>query len=101
MKTKEETANILKRELCNKVTTSGYISPSDFRRCEYSDEYEIEVRCLGIWECPEGEEDYDWERLSDKSRDEIRNVIEKVSKTSGRKISYSPEEKNWITFTIK
>lgn len=101
MRTKEETANILKRELCNRVTSVDYISPFDFRMYELSDGYEIKVRGLGFWEGADGEIDYDCGRLSDRSKDEIKYVIEKVSEISGRKISYSPRVKNWIIFAIE
>lgn len=96
------TATELRSELIRGVTTSGQIGRDDFRLEEYDDgSIDLSVRRLGIWTSPPGKEDYDWERLSDKSYDQVDSIVNSVQKSTGRKIDWSPSEKNWLDFRIK
>lgn len=67
--------------------------------------FSVGVRYFGVWEMPEGEEDdgdYDWEVLSQKSRNDLARLIDKVSTQYPKmKFSYSTEEKNWIELNVE
>lgn len=99
----DSTVSDLKYGLRRDVVTDGYISNSDFRVEDYGDSISVQVRYLGKWKNPSHaryEEDYDWQELHSSSRKQIDKVVKKMSKQSGRKITWSSSEKNWIDFDI-
>lgn len=99
----DSTVSNLKDELISKVSTDGYIRRSDFRVEDYGDFINVSVRSLGKWKNPSdarGEEDYDWQVLHKSSRAQIDKVVNRLAKKSGRKLSWSQEEKNWIGVDI-
>ena len=99
----DSTVSDLKYGLRRDVATDGYISNSDFRVEDYGDSISVQVRYLGKWKNPSHaryEEDYDWQELHSSSRKQIDKVVKKMSKQSGRKITWSSSEKNWIDFDI-
>ena len=99
----DSTVSNLKDELISKVSTDGYIRRSDFRVEDYGDFINVSVRSLGKWKNPSDardEEDYDWQVLHKSSRSQIDKVVKRISRQSGRKLSWSQEEKNWIGVDI-
>ncbi len=99
----DSTVSDLKYQLRSKVETSGYISNSDFRVEDYGNSISVSVRYLGKWKNPSHaryEEDYDWQELRSSSRKQIDKVVKKLSKQSGRKITWGASEKNWIDIDI-
>ena len=99
----DSTVSNLKDGLINKVSTDGYIRRSDFRVEDYGDFINVSVRSLGKWKNPSDardEEDYDWQVLHKSSRSQIDKVVKRISRQSGRKLSWSQEEKNWIGVDI-
>ena len=61
--------------------------------------WEMAVRDWGRWEGDDGSGDYDFQRLSKKSSDEMRKIIDAANKTWGKKgidIDWQTGEKNWI-----
>ena len=99
----DSTVSDLKYGLRRDVVTDGYISNNDFRVEDYGDSISVQVRYLGKWKNPSHaryEEDYDWQELHSSSRKQIDKVVKKMSKQSGRKITWSSSEKNWIDFDI-
>ncbi len=99
----DSTVSNLKDELISKVSTDGYIRRSDFRVEDFGDFINVSVRSLGKWKNPSDardEEDYDWQVLHKSSRAQIDKVVNRLAKKSGRKLSWSQEEKNWIGVDI-
>ena len=99
----ESTVSDLKYNLRRNVDTDGYISNSDFQVEDYGKYMSLSVRYLGKWQNPyyaEDEEDYDWQELKSSSRKQIDKVVKKMAKQSGRKITWSTSEKNWIDIDI-
>ena len=99
----DSTVSDLKYNLRRNVDTDGYISNSDFRVEDYGNTINVSVRYLGKWKNPSHaryEEDYDWQELRSSSRKQIDKVVKKLSKQSGRKISWGASEKNWIDIDI-
>ena len=99
----DNTVYDLKSQLMRNVQTDGYIRSSDFRVEDYGDIINVQVRDLGRWKNPSHaryEEDYDWQELRSSSGKQIDKVIKKMSKQSGRKITWSTSEKNWIDIDI-
>ena len=99
----DSTVSDLKYNLRRNVDTDGYISNSDFRVEDYGNTINVSVRYLGKWKNPSHaryEEDYDWQELRSSSRKQIDKVVKKLSKQSGRKISWGSSEKNWIDIDI-
>ena len=93
----------LKYNLRRGVESDGYISNSDFRVEDYGNSVSVQIRYLGKWKNPSHaryEEDYDWQELRSSSGKQIDKVIKKMSKQSGRKITWSASEKNWIDIDI-
>ena len=100
----DSTVSELKYNLRSAVESDGRISSSDFKVEDYGNVINIQVRDLGKWKNPSHaryEEDYDWQVLHKSSGKQIDKVVKKMSKASGRKISWSAEEKNWISFDIE
>lgn len=100
----DSTVSDLKYNLRSAVESDGRISSSDFKVEDYGNVINIQVRDLGKWKNPSHaryEEDYDWQVLHKSSGKQIDKVVKKMSKASGRKISWSAEEKNWISFDIE
>ena len=94
----------LQNQLIRNVQTDGYIDRSDFRVEDYGNVISVQVRHLGKWKNPSyahDEEDYDWQVLHKSSGKQIDKVVKKMAKQSGRKISWSTEEKNWLSFDIE
>ena len=76
---------------------------SDFRVEDYGDSVSVQVRYLGKWKNPSHaryEEDYDWQVLHKSSGKQIDKVVKKMARQSGRKITWSASEKNWIDIDI-
>lgn len=99
----DSTVYDLKSELRRNVDTDGYISNSDFMSRDNGKFHTISVRYLGKWKNPSyarDEEDYDWQVLHKSSGKQIDKVIKKISKASGRKITWGTSEKNWIDIDI-
>ena len=99
----DSTVSDLKYNLRRNVDTDGYISNSDFRVEDYGNTINVSVRYLGKWKNPSHaryEEDYDWQELKSSSGKQIDKVVKKLSKQSGRKITWGASEKNWIDFDI-
>ena len=99
----DNTVYDLKSQLMRNVQTDGYIRSSDFRVEDYGDIINVQVRDLGKWKNPSHaryEEDYDWQVLHKSSGKQIDKVIKKRAKQSGRKITWSASEKNWIDIDI-
>jgi hypothetical protein len=67
--------------------------------------YMTGIRDWGVWQMPEGEDDdgdYDWEVLSDKSANNMQQIVDSFgTKYPGIKFGWSTEEKNWIMFFAK
>ena len=102
--TMDNTVYDLKSDLMNKVKTDGYIRRSDFSVEDYGDTISVSIRHLGKWSNPSdawNEEDYDWQELSRSSRSQIDKVVTKLQRRSGREITWSTGEKNWISFDIE
>ena len=100
----DSTVSDLKYNLRSAVESDGRISSSDFKVENYGNVINVQVRDLGKWKNPSHaryEEDYDWQVLHKSSGKQIDKVVKKMSKASGRKISWSAEEKNWISFDIE
>ena len=100
----DSTVSDLKYNLRSAVESDGRISSSDFKVEDYGNVISVQVRDLGKWKNPSNaryEEDYDWQVLHKSSGKQIDKVVKKMSKASGRKISWSAEEKNWISFDIE
>ena len=100
----DSTVYDLKNQLIRNVQTDGYIDRSDFRVEDYGNVISVQVRHLGKWKNPSyahDEEDYDWQVLHKSSGKQIDKVVKKMAKQSGRKISWSTEEKNWLSFDIE
>ena len=99
----DSTVSDLKYNLRRGVESDGYISNSDFRVEDYGNSVSVQIRYLGKWKNPSHaryEEDYDWQELRSSSRKQIDKVVKKLSKQSGRKISWGASEKNWIDIDI-
>ena len=99
----DTTVSDLKYNLRRGVESDGYISNSDFRVEDYGNSVSVQIRYLGKWKNPSHaryEEDYDWQELRSSSGKQIDKVIKKMSKQSGRKITWSASEKNWIDIDI-
>lgn len=99
----DSTVSDLKYNLRHNVDTDGYISNSDFRVEDYGNVISVQIRHLGKWKNPSHaryEEDYDWQVLHKSSGKQIDKVIKQIAKKSGRKISWSASEKNWIDIDI-
>ena len=99
----DSTVSDLKYNLRRGVESDGYISSSDFRVEDYGNSVSVQIRYLGKWKNPSNaryEEDYDWQQLRSSSRKQIDKVVKKLSKQSGRKISWGASEKNWIDIDI-
>ena len=99
----DSTVSDLKYNLRRGVESDGYISNSDFRVEDYGNSVSVQIRYLGKWKNPSHaryEEDYDWQELRSSSRKQIDKVVKKLSKQSGRKISWGSSEKNWIDIDI-
>lgn len=99
----DSTVSDLKYNLRHNVDTDGYISNSDFRVEDYGNVISVQIRHLGKWKNPSHaryEEDYDWQVLHKSSGKQIDKVIKQMAKKSGRKISWSASEKNWIDIDI-
>ena len=99
----DSTVSDLKYNLRRGVESDGYISSSDFRVEDYGNSVSVQIRYLGKWKNPSNaryEEDYDWQELHSSSGKQIDKVIKKMSKQSGRKITWSTSEKNWIDIDI-
>ena len=99
----DSTVSDLKYNLRRNVDTDGYISNSDFRVEDYGNTINVSVRYLGKWKNPSHaryEEDYDWQELKSSSGKQIDKVVKKLSKQSGRKITWGASEKNWVDFDI-
>ena len=99
----DSTVSDLKYNLRRGVESDGYISNSDFRVEDYGNSVSVQIRYLGKWKNPSHaryEEDYDWQELRSSSGKQIDRVIKKMSKQSGRKITWSTSEKNWIDIDI-
>lgn len=99
----DSTVSDLKYNLKRGVESDGYISNSDFRVEDYGNSVSVQIRYLGKWKNPSHaryEEDYDWQELRSSSGKQIDKVIKKMSKQSGRKITWSTSEKNWIDIDI-
>lgn len=99
----DSTVSDLKYNLRRGVESDGYISNSDFRVEDYGNSVNVQIRYLGKWKNPSHaryEEDYDWQELRSSSGKQIDKVIKKMSKQSGRKITWSASEKNWIDIDI-
>ncbi len=99
----DSTVSDLKYNLRRGVESDGYISSSDFRVEDYGNSVSVQIRYLGKWKNPSNaryEEDYDWQELRSSSRKQIDKVVKKLSKQSGRKISWGASEKNWIDIDI-
>jgi type I site-specific restriction endonuclease len=99
----DSTVSDLKYNLRRGVESDGYISNSDFRVEDYGNSISVQIRYLGKWKNPSHaryEEDYDWQELRSSSRKQIDKVVKKLSKQSGRKISWGASEKNWIDIDI-
>ena len=99
----DSTVSDLKYNLRRNVDTDGYISNSDFRIEDQGRYISVSVRDLGRWKNPPEaryEEDYDWQVLHKSSGKQIDKVIKKIAKQSGRKITWSASEKNWIDIDI-
>ncbi|MBR3654689.1 MAG: hypothetical protein IKN62_04555, partial [Elusimicrobia bacterium] len=74
-----------------------------FRVEDYGNSVSVQIRYLGKWKNPSHaryEEDYDWQELKSSSGKQIDKVIKKLSKQSGRKITWGASEKNWIDIDI-
>ena len=100
----DNTVYDLKSQLIRNVDTDGYIRSSDFRVEDYGDFINVQVRDLGKWKNPyhaRYEEDYDWQVLHKSSGKQIDKVVKRMAKQSGRKITWSAEEKNWLSFDIE
>ena len=98
---RESTASNLKDALLRGVESDGQLRRSDFRTYDREGNYGIEIRNLGQWKDVDFDEDYDWDELSDKSHSQIKSVVDKVQKSTGRKINWSEGEKNWVSFDIE
>ncbi|MEE3350542.1 MAG: hypothetical protein VZR09_10965, partial [Candidatus Gastranaerophilaceae bacterium] len=99
----DSTVSDLKYNLRRGVDSNGYISNSDFRVEDYGDSVSVQVRYLGKWKNPSNaryEEDYDWQVLHKSSGKQIDKVVKKMARQSGRKITWSASEKNWIDIDI-
>ena len=99
----DSTVSDLKYNLRRGVESDGYISNSDFRVEDYGNSVSVQIRYLGKWKSPSHaryEEDYDWQELKSSSGKQIDKVIKKLSKQSGRKITWGASEKNWIDIDI-
>ena len=99
----DSTVSDLKYNLRRGVESDGYISNSDFRVEDYGNSVSVQIRYLGKWKNPSHaryEEDYDWQELRSSSGKQIDKVIKKMSKQSGRKITWSTSENNWIDIDI-
>ena len=99
----DSTVSDLKYYLKRNVDTDAYITNSDFRVEDYGNVVNVSIRYLGKWRNPSYaryEEDYDWQELKSSSGKQIEKVVKKLSKQSGRKITWSPSEKNWVDFDI-
>ena len=100
----DNTVYDLKSQLIHNVDTDGYIRSSDFRVEDYGDFINVQVRDLGKWKNPSyarDEEDYDWQVLHKSSGKQIDKVVKRMAKQSGRKITWSAGEKNWLSFDIE
>lgn len=99
----DSTVSDLKYNLRRGVDSDGYISNSDFRVEDYGDSVSVQIRYLGKWKNPSHaryEEDYDWQVLHKSSGKQIDKVVKKMARQSGRKITWSASEKNWIDIDI-
>lgn len=97
----DSTVSDLKYNLRRGVESDGYISNSDFRVEDYGNSVSVQIRYLGKWKNPHKyEQDYDWQILHKSSGKQIDKVVKKLSKQSGRKITWGASEKNWIDFDI-
>ena len=91
----------LQTSLLRNVTTDGSLRRSDFRIEDYGNTINVSIRDLGKWKNPHKyEQDYDWQILHKSSGKQIDKVVKKLSKQSGRKITWGASEKNWINFDI-
>ena len=91
----------LQTSLLRNVTTDGSLRRSDFRIEDYGNTINVSIRDLGKWKNPQKyEQDYDWQILHKSSGKQIDKVVKKLSKQSGRKITWGASEKNWIDFDI-
>jgi hypothetical protein len=61
----------------------------------------IAFRNWGNWVYPDGEEDYDWAKLSQNSYDELTQFIQLLLKRYQQfNIEFDIDEKNWISIYI-
>ena len=92
--------------LKRRISGGGY-HPTDEveQRLNYRKETEISfaIRYWGTWENPEDaedEEDYDWQVLSRESVNRLRELTKEYGERYGVTITFTTEEKCWITFQI-
>lgn len=76
------------------------------QRAELQGNYVIaSIRYWGTWEIPDDEEDdgdYDWKELSQSSKKELNDIIQKANKNIGKnKLEYEISEKDYINISIK
>ena len=97
------TVSDLKYNLMRNVSSDGSIRNSDFDVVDEGNYTSVYIRHLGQWKYPNGirEEDYDWQVLRSSSSKQINNIVKKLQKQSGRKISWDAGEKQWISFDIE
>ena len=75
----------------------------DYRIYSEEDALLLEVRYWGEWENPEDaedEEDYDWQVLTDESKEKLDEILTAIQKQYKVKIEQVGSEKNWLVFSI-
>lgn len=92
--------------LKSRISGGGYHPTGEVeQRLNYRKETEIsfDIRYWGEWENPEGEEDeedYDWQVLTRESVSRLRELTKEYGERYGVTITFTPEEKCWITFRV-
>jgi hypothetical protein len=92
----------LKSELRNAHRNSQYCTWDPIEKSHSGNGMEFGVRYWGDWKVPDDEEDdgdYDWKVLTDRTRTEIKRVLDAVRKRHPKiKLDYSTGEKEWLYF---
>ena len=95
--------SLLEKYLLRDVSTSGSLSRSNFRVENFDERYTyLGIRHIGKWEDDSYNEtkDYDFQKPTAETREQVKKVIDYVRKETNYKIEYEFSEKHWLDISI-